>query len=239
MPTVRVKPGEFVEPSLASSAYTCPHCGVLSPVAWSVLYYGNSEQSGNLPPGIVAAKRATPDLSLGLCAHCSSPTVWLGQLYPPNQQTGLMLYPTDAPGPGPHPDMPATVAADYEEARSIVARSPRGAIALLRLAAETLLRELGGDTGRLNDLIGSMVAEGLSVQVQQALDALRVTGNNAVHPGQIVTDDPAVATSLFGLLNLVVEQQITQPRSVQAVFDALPEAAREAIARRDSPAPGS
>ena len=92
-----------------------------------------------------------------------------------------------------------------------------------------------GQEGRnLNDDIAALVQEGLPVKIQQALDVVRVTGNHAVHPGQIdLTDDKELAMELFWLVNLVAENQITQPNKVQAMFERLPSGAKQAIQQRD------
>jgi hypothetical protein len=74
------------------------------------------------------------------------------------------------------------------------------------------------------------VKKGLEPQVQQALDIVRVIGNNAVHPGEItVNDNRDTATTLFGLVNLIVESQIARPKQIGALFDALPSGALNAI----------
>ncbi|MBB5372286.1 hypothetical protein HNP71_000524 [Acidocella aromatica] len=87
--------------------------------------------------------------------------------------------------------------------------------------------------------IGALVQRGLLPAVQQALDAVRVIGNNAVHPGQLdLTDDPQSAATLFLLINLIAEQLITAPKQAQAIYDSLPEGARNAISRRDAPRGG-
>jgi predicted naringenin-chalcone synthase len=131
------------------------------------------------------------------------------------------------------PDKPKT---DYEEARTILDLSPRGACALLRLALQELSKELGQDGNNLNGDIAALVAQGLSVEVQQALDALRVVGNNAVHPGEFdVTDDTETALALCECLNVIVEQRIAQPRRIEQLYDRLPRGAREAIEKRDAP----
>ena len=82
---------------------------------------------------------------------------------------------------------------------------------------------------------GAEERAGLPVKVQQALDTVRVVGNNAVHPGQLdLRDDIATATSLFGLVNLIAEVLISQPKHVEEMYRSLlPESQRDAIDRRD------
>jgi hypothetical protein len=134
--------------------------------------------------------------------------------------------------------MPDDVKADYDEARAIVSASPRGAAALLRLAIQKLVARLAPSAKDLNGGIGDLVRIGLPRKVQQALDVVRVVGNNAVHPGQLdLRDDREIAEALFGLVNLITEVMIVQPGSVDRLFAALPPSAREAIERRDATPP--
>jgi hypothetical protein len=133
-----------------------------------------------------------------------------------------------------HPDLPEDCAADYNEARDIVARSPRGAAALLRLSIQKLMPHLGAKGNNINDDIKHLVERGLPVLVQQALDVCRAVGNNAVHPGELnVHDSPEIAQQLFPMINFIVEDRVTRPREVQELYDKLPASAREAIAKRD------
>jgi len=145
-----------------------------------------------------------------------------------------MIYPQRGEAPPANPDMPEKSRRDYNEASTILDLSPRGAAALLRLAVENLCGELGDPAKSINENIKAMVAGGLDRRVQQALDAVRVVGNNAVHPGQIdLKDDRALAESLFRLLNLIVEKMISEPKHVDDLYASLPESARQAIAKRD------
>jgi hypothetical protein len=133
--------------------------------------------------------------------------------------------------------MPETVRTDYEEAREIAGASPRAAAALLRLAIQKLCIELGESGENINDDIANLVRKGLPVEIQQALDIIRVIGNNAVHPGELQSDDVAdVASSLFELTNQIVEERVSRPRKLQALFDRLPQGARDAIEKRDQKA---
>ncbi len=141
----------------------------------------------------------------------------------------------DSLAPRAHPDMPSAVRDDYDEARSIVGLSVRGACALLRLATEKLVQELEPGNGTLNDRIGRLVARGVALQIQQGLDTLRVIGNEAVHPGELVLDDDIdTAFGLFNVMNMMVEESITRPRHLQEMYDKMPVKKREGIDRRDS-----
>ena len=104
----------------------------------------------------------------------------------------------------------------------------------MRLVVQKLCIHLGQPGKNLNDDIAALVRAGLDPQVQEALDTVRVIGNNAVHPGQIeLSDDRATAELLFGLVNLIVEKLISVPKHVREVYDALPKRNRDAIAKRD------
>jgi hypothetical protein len=146
-------------------------------------------------------------------------------------------------GPRPHVHMPANVRGDYEEARAIVQASPRGAGALLRLAAQKLVNDLVEGKDDLDKKIGTLVSEGLSREVAQALDILRVVGNNAVHPGEMVLDeDPTTVAALFECINLVIEDRFARPGRIGSLFAKLPQKALDGIQQRDQaalPAPST
>jgi hypothetical protein len=128
------------------------------------------------------------------------------------------------------------VTKDYEEAASIFDRSPRGAAALLRMALERFCMGLKPRAGNLNEAIGQLVADGLRVEVQQALDAVRVIGNEAVHPGQLdLQDDRGTAEMMFRLLNIIADRMIADVRTAEEAYAMLPKAKRDAVTTRDQP----
>jgi hypothetical protein len=162
---------------------------------------------------------------LALCGRCLRFSVWLDK---------RMIFPDLSAAPLAHEDLPEAVAADYAEAASVLSRSPRAAVALLRLAVERLCRELG-KAGDLNSAIKELVAEGLDPRVQKSLDIVRVTGNNAVHPGEMdIGDDAMRALALFNLVNEIAEAMIARPRRLEELYGSLPEGARDAIEKRDA-----
>lgn len=164
-------------------------------------------------------------IRIGKCTHCDNHTVWLNE---------EMLYPRTGIAPRPNTEMPTDVLKLYEEAAAIFSQSPRAAAALLRLAIQVLCLEVGESGKNINQDIASLVQKGLPEIVQQSLDVVRVTGNNAVHPGQIDADDPAVVESLFGLVNVIVEYMIAMPKRVSGLYSSLPANAVDAITRRDA-----
>ena len=107
---------------------------------------------------------------------------------------------------------------------------------MLRLVIQKLCKHLGEKGKDINEDIASLVSKGLSPKVQQGLDIVRVVGNNAVHPGQIdLKDDTETANRLFGLVNLIANVMITQPKHVEEMYKTVvPKTQRDAIDKRDS-----
>ena len=172
-----------------------------------------------------ANQSIAPPVRLSQCQHCGWTAIWID---------GVLSHPAFSTAPMPHDDLVGVALETYLEARSIVAPSPRASSALLRRCLEELVGQLGARGSNLNDKVGDLVASGMSVQIQQAMDTLRVIGNESVHPGTIdVRDDPEVAIALFELVNLVVEAMITQPQRVAGLYERLPESKRKSIDDRD------
>lgn len=202
-------------PSIDETSFECPHCGALAKQFWSTLWardmppddhprwlspkeyeklvndekddekrlenYHIAEKIQSLRPflcrkGETGYGRRVRNLHISSCHNCREIALWKGQ--------GL-IWPTRGSVPRPNADMRRDALVDYEEASEIVDQSPRGAAALLRLAIQKICIALGCEGQNLNSDIGLLVAKGLDVRVQQALDVVRVVGNNAVHPGEL------------------------------------------------------
>lgn len=87
----------------------------------------------------------------------------------------------------------------------------------------------------MNSKIADLVSKGLPVRIQQMLDSVRVIGNNAVHPGEIdLSDNAQLASSLLKFINLIVENQISQPKKINEIYNNLPESNLKSIKKRDS-----
>lgn len=201
---------KYYPPEHKKKQFHCIHCGVYAAQFWGDFYLGGYVHQA---------------LDYCACEHCQKISYWYDK---------RMIVPSEAPVPPAHVDMPQECVVDYDEARSIVAISPRAASALIRLALQKLMITLGEKGKNINDDIGSLVEKGLPVQVQQALDFCRVVGNNAVHPGEIeINDTPEIAHNLFNMMNFIIEDRISRPKHIQSLYAQLPEGAREAVEKRD------
>lgn len=166
------------------------------------------------------------NLHLSKCYSCKKISVWVHDdlLFPQKNYTVL-----------PNQDLPQDILNDYEEASSILDKSARGAAALLRLAIQKLCVHLGQPGNNINNDIAALVKQGLDTRVKQALDIVRVVGNNAVHPGQIdLRDNKDTAESLFGLVNIIAEKMISEPKHIESMFENLPDGAKQQIQERDN-----
>lgn len=204
----------YYPPEFNKDHFHCPLCGVYASQNWH-------ELQAVIPH---SHWMETPFRS-SLCAHCKQRSYWFD---------GRMVVPTESPVEPPHHDLPDSCRPDYEEARDIVSRSPRGAVALLRLCLQKLMPHINEEGKNINDDIKSLVTKGLPSLVQQALDVCRVVGNNAVHPGELNIDDtPEIAHQLFKMINFIVDDRIAKPKEIQALYAQLPQGAIDAIAKRD------
>lgn len=221
----------YTPPAHQATAFNCPLCGAYASQTWSISHHYNVKMLPSFPTPIPSYE-PNQELETSLCTHCRMISIWY---------KGVMLYPDNPGVPPPQPDLPDNIRRDYLEAASILSRSPRGAAALLRLAIQKLCadlcKELGERSSGLHNDIGVLVRKGLDPQIQQALDAVRVIGNNAVHPGQIdLADNHPLAAKLFDLVNIISDIMITRPRSIRSVFEGLPEGTLKEIERRDAQA---
>ena len=215
----------YTAPKFMKSAFNCPHCGAFAHMQWvtqdRLVYYQ------------------------AICAHCKKYSLWrVTQINGSAVNNGFMvnigtmLYPDFGSAPLPSEDMPENVKKDYEEAAQIFIKSPRGAAALLRLGLQKLCIHLGEEGKNINTDIRSLVKkEVLSGQVIKVADTLRIIGNNAVHPGQIVDEDfDKVAGKMFDLINFIVKKAITEPKELDELYQLMPENARNAAEAQDKKA---
>jgi len=241
-------------PSYKSEKFQCPHCQVVSQQTWfdtavasesanKILKHTYFDYRSGIKDyqqnAIVDFMRHAenaynkhmrefvPDgFSVATCSSCGELSLWVNK---------EIVFPKKISVAPPNSDMNQEIQNLYIEASTIVADSPKGATALLRLALQLLLKQLGQSGNNINDDIKNLVKNGLSPKIQQALDLLRVVGNNAVHPGQIDLDDGSdIALKLFHVLNFVAIEMISKPKELDLLYaDVVPAATRQHIDQRD------
>jgi hypothetical protein len=256
---------KYVAASVTETAFNCPHCGALASQQWYKLYIAGIQKTPFLPnteliqtllddkeldqttkthfledmkklnSGLIFVEKSTPNYSeqvaanlfLSECFNCNKFAVWVHD---------RLVSPPEVQGEEPNEDIPPDILQDFDEARSILNLSPRGAAALLRLAIQKLVKHLGEKGVNINDDIASLVKQGLSPLVQKSLDVVRVVGNEAVHPGTIdLRDNRDVASALFRLVNVIAEQMISHPKHVNDLYDnVVPDSKKQQIAKRDA-----
>lgn len=225
---------KIIPPKARLQMFTCPHCGAISSQFWGELSAGGyvSKKANQLSDYL----RITSDWKyyigedgtwiISCCENCKKICIWRNE---------KLLYPDTITVNQPNDDLPEDIKNDYLEAASILNRSPRGAAALLRLCVQKLCKYLGKKGKNLNDDIGELVKDGLSEKVVKAMDVLRVTGDNAVHPGELdITDDLETATRLFELINYIADKTITDPMEIDSIYEkTMPQSAKDAVEKRN------
>lgn len=204
----------YKSPGFEETAFNCPFCNAYAKQVWSRATYFAAGGFKNLD-----------NEDICFCTHCGRYSIWYEE---------QMVYPDFSGIEQPNEDLTDEIKDDYQEAASIIQKSPRGAAALLRLAIQKLFVQLGEKGEDLNRDIGNLVKKGLPVRVQQSLDSLRVIGNEAVHPGTLdLRDDTGTASSLFKLVNFIAEKMVTEPKEIEEIYNKLPESKKEQIKERD------
>ena len=142
-----------------------------------------------------------------------------------------MLLPDVSGYPPANEDMPDGIKRIYGEAAVVANKSPRAAAALLRLALQEFCKLQGCSEGNLIEQIKCLeTKKGLPARVVKAMDALRLTGNDAVHPDKVGIDiatTPDIVPKLFRLINLIAEKVISEPKrldeEIEQIGGAFPE----------------
>lgn len=248
-----------VEPSLGVARFNCPYCGAFAHHTWYTARgeylhtphtsVGALRQHARAVKAVAEGKRSlqadeitdvrfvgsrvaaqttlVSNLLFSRCTSCDEVAVW---------KDDRIVYPRRSAGISPNPDLPANVRDDFLEAAEVLDVSPRSAAALLRLCIQKLMPHLGEKGENINDDIAGLVRKGLDVQIQKALDLVRVIGNNAVHPGNLdLRDDKPTATKLFHLVNMIAYDRITRPAEIALLYEeVLTPGQKEQVETRDT-----
>ncbi|HUD03891.1 MAG TPA: DUF4145 domain-containing protein [Candidatus Paceibacterota bacterium] len=221
---------EHYPPIHAKEKFHCPHCGVYAKQRWSHLsavgdVHTNRYYDSNIKGLTQISSNLVEEWSISICEHCNGMIIWKGK---------TIIYPKEIQVAKPNTDLNADIQEDYLEAANVLSDSPRSAAAILRLALQKLCKQLGEKGENINEDIAALVKKGLNPTIQKSLDALRITGNNAVHPGELdLKEDAGRVMKLFGLVNFIAEKMLTEPKEINSFYEELPEGAKKAVEKRD------
>lgn len=213
----------YIKPELDKEIFTCSFCGGNNQHTWELysIIYG-SLCHGHHPDPYVKAENK---LNISVCKVCNKFTLWLDE---------KQIYPLTSDIEQPNIDMPEEIKNLYLEARDVYPISKKSSAALLRLALQLLCKDLGEEGKNINTDIANLVKKGLSEIVQKSLDIIRITGNQAVHPGELnLNENEELVESLFGVLNFIIEETYSKERKINELYNKLPESSIQAIKKRD------
>lgn len=208
---------EYVTPEFNKDRFTCPHCNTVAHQLWTNRIRASKENSTSksAQDHYTEYSYYLSDLKSAKCEYCDKYSLWIKE---------KMIYPRKTSVPEPNEDMSEKVKEDYIEASKIVNDSPRSACALLRVALEKLMIELGYKKGNLYEKINNFVGEDKGSDLEHSLTSVRVIGNDSVHSGVLdIKDNKPIAVALFNILNYIVEDTITKKRKIDEIYDIIPD----------------
>ena len=98
---------------------------------------------------------------------------------------------------------------DFEQAATILNKSPRAAAALIRVCIQKMIPLLKNTGKNLDENISSLVGKGLEVEIGQAMDVLQVIRKNPVQENHIdLRAETAMATMMFESLKEILERRM-------------------------------
>jgi glutathione S-transferase len=154
----------YVPPVYGSNSFNCPNCFAFSQQNWYEVRFDDRKGDYFLEDELTPSP--FPDLgmngfminnllAISLCYQCGEVALWI---------KGEMVYPRSSMVPLPNPDMPEDVEKIYNEAREVSFLSPRASAALLRLALEMLLPQVGAKKAQLLNIDDTQLIENSIVE---------------------------------------------------------------------------
>ena len=227
-------------PRYSKASFDCPHCGSYAQQGWTNL---KRDEEETFLSNFVDMLRIRDVFSASTCLACNRTAVWRKGSALNSPQSPIVEAELIWPMPEQFeralpPETPAGVSQLWEEARRVAPVSARGAAALLRLALQVLLQEhvTPGET-HLSTAIAEAFVSGVPEPVLQAMDFLRLTGNDAAHLAEVRLDeDGETLTAMFGLLRYVTEETVVRSARARSLYGSLPQSKRDEIDKRNQKA---
>jgi hypothetical protein len=191
----------------------CPHCTISFHENWAI--------------GQIMANRVLNTdwfTQIVRCPECRNDIIRLGRRPQggPVPATWMQVYPLgNSRGPTP-PDVPPSIAKDYEEAANVLTMSAKASAALSRRCLQAVLKDAGYPQKDLAKQIDAVLNEAdpkksLPTAIHDTLDAIRNFGNFSAHPItdqttlQIVDVEPHEAEYCLDILDGVFDHYHVKP----------------------------
>jgi len=225
--------------------FYCPHCNIKAKQDWYHVMLNERVVTEYITPKIEryydvvegagyfkyedSDVREDNILAFSMCHACEKYSLWSDH---------MLVYPQKNVVKPPSDFMPSDVKEIYEEASGVLPISPRASSALLRLALEKLLPQVGAKKDSINNMIRELVSERrIMGRTKEAMDALRILGNDSVHSNEMILDEnrdeEKTALTLFRLLNRIVNETIGADKELKEIYDGLPQTKLDGIKNRD------
>lgn len=227
------------------NVFYCPHCNIKAKQDWYHVMLNERVVNEYITPKIESYYdviegagyfeyedsdiREDNILAFSMCHACGKYSLWSDH---------TLVYPQKNVVKPPSDFMPSDVKEIYQEASGVLTISPRASSALLRLALERLLPQVGAKKDSINNMIGQLVSEKkIMRRTKEAMDALRIIGNDSIHSNEIVLDEnrdeEKTALTLFRLLNRIVNETIGAEKELEEIYNGLPKSKLDGIKNRD------
>lgn len=122
------------------------------------------------------------------CEACKGFVLVVGKKYEQNQQAWTFdaVYPLGKPNDFVAPEVPAPIAADFQEAlRCAWVNAYRATVTMCRRALQASCVELKAKDAKLQDQIDELASKGVITEsLKQMAHEVRLTGNDGAHPGK-------------------------------------------------------
>jgi hypothetical protein len=224
-----------IEPRLGAEAFSCPHCNAVAHQDWYALFLKRERAAevGVLTPE--AAPVATPvraeserdsmtergqlverlkkneltyayqtspiglkvkmvNLHVSHCQTCNGFTLWVG---------GRPVFPINVDKVSA-----PLVEEDFEEAAAILTKSPRGAVALMRVCIQKVLPLLKHNGSGPSEYNTEVMRKGLEVEIQEAMEVLQVLRSDPLQLTNFDSqEDKEVAFRFINSLKAILERR--------------------------------
>jgi len=212
--------GKIILPEFQKSSFNCPICGVFSVQYWRQLTEYLEFQSG---------EKSVTQMPIwsSHCSHCNQRSFW-------EEEGKIIIFPF-VKKQQINPDLNEKIKDTLKQAILILEDSPPAAAAMLRLSLEMICDELNAEGGNLFEKICSIYEKEHIKVSTRAMHLVRIIVGNSIHfPPKIdLGDSEEIAKTLLGLIDIIAERVLTEPKKINDLWAKIPESKRLEIEKNE------